>query len=184
MLVMFYKFQIQTIKNKTMKKVFTLLVAATVFVLTANAQDAWVKQKVDVKISVKFPKAPESMNDGMVLRFKDADSTAYTATNVDLAPMGLDSAMLASMAPSEEFAEQFKGSFTAQIPGLEVTKMDITTWKDFNCYDIEGDVAEKKLKMTFKCIFIGSKMYTFVVAQDDKGNAKNKETFFSSIELN
>lgn len=166
-----------------MKKIFTLFVAITVFAITANAQTAWVKQKLDDKLAVKFPKAPESLNDGMILRFKDSDSSAYTATNTDLAPMGLDSATLATMAPSEEFAEGFKGNFIAQIPGLEISKLDISTWKDNTCYNFEGDIAEKKLHLTFKCIFIGSKLYTFVVAQDDKGNTKNKEAFFESIEL-
>lgn len=166
-----------------MKKIFTLFAAITVFTIVANAQDAWVKQKLDDKMAVKFPKAPETLNDGAVLRFKDADSSSFTATHMDFSAMGLDSATLTSMAPTEEFAEQFKGGFAAQIPGLEVAKMDIGTWKSYTCYDIVGKVDDKKLNMTFKCIFIGSKMYTFVVAQDDKGNTKNKEAFFESIEL-
>lgn len=166
-----------------MKKFFTLLTAITVFVISATAQDAWVKQKLDDKMAVKFPKAPETLNDGAVLRFKDADSSSFTATHMDFSAMGLDSATLTSMAPTEEFADQFKGGFAAQIPGLEVSKMDISTWKSYTCYDIVGRVDDKKLNMTFKCIFIGSKMYTFVVAQDDKGNTKNKDIFFESIEL-
>lgn len=166
-----------------MKKIFTLFAAIAVFVITANAQEAWVKQKLDDKMAVKFPKAPESLNDGAIFRFKDADSTSFTATQMDFSAMGLDSATLTSMAPTEEFAEQFKGGFTAQIPGLEVSKMDIGTWKNHTCYDIEGSVEDKKLKMTFKCIFIGSKMYTFVTAQQEKSDLKNKATFFESIEL-
>lgn len=166
-----------------MKKFFTLFAAITVFTIAVNAQTVWVKQKVDDKMAVKFPATPETLNDGAVFKYKDSDSTAYTANSVDFAPMGLDSATLASMAPTEEFAEQFKGGFAAQIPGLEISKMEVTTWKSFTCYNVEGKIDDKKLNMTFKCIFIGSKMYTFVTAQQEKSNVKNKDTFFESIEL-
>ena len=167
-----------------MKKIFTLLMAIALFTLNSFAQEgAWVKQTLDNKVSVKFPSTPEILNDGAVLRIKTADSCSYTGSFVDFAGMGLDSATLAAMAPTNEFAEQFKSGFSAQIPGLEVSKLDITTWNDFTCYDVEGDIADKKIKMTFKCIFIGSKMFTFAVTLTEKGDAKNIDLFIKSLEL-
>jgi hypothetical protein len=162
-----------------------LLAAIAVFSVLSNetfAQTGWFKQKIDSRISAKFPKEPKLEGPGY--KVKGNDSVVYAVNTMDLGAMGLDSATIATMAPTEEFAEQLKAGFAAQIPGFEVTKMDIGTWKDFTVYDIEGEQAEKKIKMYFKCIFINTRLYAFIATVPEKGDVKNKDTFFTSIELN
>jgi hypothetical protein len=170
-----------------MTRFFTFLFVVSCFAFSTQsfAQTGWVKQSLDTKVSVKFPKAPEVQEAGPTKIYKllAEDSTAYTANAVDFEPLGLDSATLATMAPTEEFADQFKNSFTTQLPGLKITQLDIAKWKDFNCYNIEGEVAEKKIKVYIKCVFIGSKLYSLFCAVSAKSDIKNKDTFINSIEL-
>ena len=171
-----------------MKQFFNFLVVA-VFSFAAQkatAQTSWFKQNLDSKIAVKFPSKPEVQDAGPAKIYRlltEADSTAFTANVSDFESMGLDSATLSSMSGTEEFANQFKGGFAGQIPGLKISKLDIVKWKDFTSYDIEGAVEEKKLKIFVKCVFIGSKMYTLFCATSPKSDIKNKDTFIDSIEL-
>ena len=168
-----------------MKK-YTLvaLVALVSFSYTSVfSQDTWIKQKLDEKIYVKFPTAPESLGNN-TYKVQGLDSIAYTANTVDFEAFGLDSATLASMSESDEFVNQFKTGFVAQMPGVEIKKLDINKWNENICYDIEGELASKQLKIFIKCIFIGSKMYTFFSAVPPTGILKNKDTFFSSINFN
>jgi hypothetical protein len=97
--------------------------------------------------------------------------------------MGLDSATVASLSVTEEFANQFKGGFIGQLPDLKISKLDIVKWKNFTAYDIEGTLTEKKLRIFVKCVFIGSKMYTLFCAASPKSDLKNKGLFLESLEL-
>ncbi len=170
-----------------MKHFFTFLLAAVsvVFVQKAYSQGTWVKQNLDARISVKFPKAPETQESGpaKIYTLTGSDSTRYTANFMDFESFGMDSATLTNMATTDEFAEQFKTGFTGKIPGFEVSKMDIGKWKDYTAYTIEGAVEEKKLKMYIKCIFIGSKMYSMSCSTFPTSDVKNKDAFLDSFEL-
>ena len=90
-----------------MKKtiLFSLLMLGA-FIQINFAQETWVKQKLDDRIAVKFPKAPTQA--GPSFKYKDNDSCGYNAVSQDFGAMGLDSATLAMMAPTDEFVEQFK----------------------------------------------------------------------------
>lgn len=170
-----------------MKHFFTFLLAtvSVVFVQKGYAQGTWVKQNLDARISIKFPKAPEAQEAGSakIYTLTGTDSTRYTANYMDFEAFGMDSATLTNMATTDEFAEQFKTGFTGKIPGFELTKMDIGKWKEFTAYTIEGAVEEKKMKMYIKCIFIGSKMYSMSCSTFPNSDVKNKEAFFDSAEL-
>lgn len=171
-----------------MKKIISFFLVA-VFAMAAqkvNAQSGWVKQNLDSKIAVKFPSKPELQENGPAKVYRlltEPDSTAFTANVTDFESLGLDSATLSSLSGTEEFADQFKGGFAGQLPGLKISKLDIIKWKDFTAYDIEGAVEEKKLKIFVKCVFIGSRMYTLFCATSPKSDMKNKDTFIDSIEL-
>ncbi len=171
-----------------MKKVFTsitVLLIAVLFVTNANAQTDWVQKKMDNKVSVKFPKEPSSVGDDKNVGYKFVfeDGTICSASLTDLEQMGLDSATLASLIETEEFFEQFKVGFTSQMPGAEIKKSEIAKWNSYVCYNIEGEDKEKGNKSFFKCIFIGSKMYVFTSIVNAKGDVKNKDVFFQTIEL-
>ncbi|HMZ45785.1 MAG TPA: hypothetical protein PKG56_02275 [Chitinophagaceae bacterium] len=164
-------------------KILLSTLAITLFTLSVNAQTEWVSQKIGNKIIAKFPTAPIEVQAGAVYSLTDADSTNFTATFVDLEAMGLDSATLAGLVETEEFSEQFKTGLTSQMPGVEVTKSDITKWNDLVAYNIEGTNASKKEKVTFKCIFWGSKMFTFICTYRDSVGPKNKDIYINSLAL-
>lgn len=167
---------------KKVQKFLLCAVAVLVFSTTVNAQTNWVSTKVGNKVSVKFPKAPESVQEG-IYQLTDNDSSKYTATFVDLEAMGLDSATLSGLVETEEFADQFKTGLVSQVPGLEINKSEITKWNGLVAYVYEGVNAEKKQKATFKTIFMGAKMFTFICIYPEAAGSGNKDLFINSLEL-
>ncbi len=167
-----------------MKKTVLLTVFAisSVFANRLMAQAGWFKQKIDETLSIKFPKEP--VKAGTMFTVQGSDSIGYVANVIDLAAMGMDAEGLAKMAPTEEFAEQFKTGLVSQSPGLELTKMEIGKWNNFVAYDIEGEQKDKGIKMYFKCIFISTKIYVLLAALPGKADVKNKDIYLSSIEAN
>lgn len=152
---------------------------------SAQAQEGWVKQKVDERISAKFPKAPEAAAPGAPIRVKDNDSCTYLVAAQDFGAMGLDSATLQAMAPSDEFIEQFKTGF-ASSAGMDISKLDVGQWKNYTAYTVEAVTSkDQKRNVNMKCIFIGSKMYivSFTAPVGFDGS-KKREQFFNSVELN
>jgi len=169
-----------------MKKLFKFIlpvIAVLFFAANANAQTNWVSQKISNKVIVKFPKAPEVLQENVAYKAVGDDSTMYTAAYADLEAMGLDSATLASMVETEEFFEQFKTGFTAQMEGLELKKSEIVKWNGFVSYNLEGDVQAKGKKAFIKTIFIGSHMFTFFCVAPTDFYTKNKEVFVGALEL-
>lgn len=168
-----------------MKKitVLSLFIASFLLAKTSFAQEGWVKQNVGGRVSVKFPKAPTK--NASSFEATSSDSTFFTVNMLDMGPFGLDSALLTQMAPTEEFAEQFKTGMVAKFPpGSELVKMDIVTWKGYTAYDIEANITAKgKTAKSFtKCIFIGSHMYMFLAVTVTNSLA-SKDAFFNSITL-
>ena len=166
-----------------MKKLFiTFLTAVSFLSVTAVKAQEWVKQDIDEKVSVKFPQAPTQT--GPVWEYTTIDSSSsYTANGFDLSQFGLDSSTIASQAPTQMFLDQFKGGLAQQMPNVEISKADVTTWNNFPAYNIEGELKDKNQLIFINCVFIGTTCYSFSCAMKKDLPAANKETFFSSVEL-
>lgn len=115
-------------------------------------------------------------------RYKGADSIAYVATVSDLEPMGLDSATVTAMAPTQEFMDQLKMGMTMQMPGVTFSKSEITTWNGHTVYNLEG-AEEKKGQVFMKIIFVGAKMYILINNVPDGKPVTGKDTFLGSFSL-
>ena len=166
-----------------MKKCYAFFLMMFVLV-SAQAQDGWFKQKVDERIAAKFPKAPEAPTAGGPVRVKDNDSCTYLLAVQDFGAMGLDSATLQMMAPSDEFIEEFKEGF-ATSAGMDIAKLDVGQWKGYHAYTVEAVTSkDQKRNVNMKCLFIGSKMYivSFTAPMGFDGS-KKREQFFNSVEL-
>ncbi|GAA4315256.1 hypothetical protein GCM10023149_11780 [Mucilaginibacter gynuensis] len=165
-----------------MKKVFSLFIVVVLAVTAVNAQTAWVTQKIDDKVSVKFPSAPKVENG--VYRLKDKDSVGYALNIVDFqAVANLDSAALAPMKDTEEFAGQLKAGLEQSLQGIVLSDITIGKWKGYTTYSLTGNNAAKKTKLYLQMILIGSKMYSMSSAVPDAAPAaglKNKDLYFTS----
>jgi len=162
-----------------MKKILFIGFVLVGVTFSTNAQTGWFKKKLDDRISVQFPAEPEAQ--GPAFKYKDKDSVGYTAAVTDFSMFGADSAMIAAETEKEEFADQLKEGFSAQIPDLEITKSETGKWNGYPAYNYEGEIKPKAQKMYFTCIIVGAKMYAFVVAGPSELAAKNKDTFFKSV---
>lgn len=151
--------------------------------VTVMAQGDWVKQSIDGRASIKFPKTPEKVPDADAYYYTGPDSIKYVVNVTDLGELGLDSATLAEMTPTDEFLDQMKMGMTMQMPGIEFSKSAISTWKNYTVYDFEGYNKTDKANMFIKTVFVGSKMYVLLNIVPEKKTATGKDTFFNNFTL-
>ncbi len=167
-----------------MKKIYFLIVAALIAVTTVNAQDGWITHKGDNRISVKFPSEPKELTPGSFMAV-DKDSIAYIFTIVDLAQVAnIDSAALAPMKATPEFAAQLKSGMEQGLPGVDLDLADFTigNWKGFTSYRSSG-LDSKKKKYDLLMFIIGSKLYNVSTVAADGVSTKGRDDFFNSIQL-
>ncbi len=167
------------------KQHFLLLLIAFVYV-NANAQTSWVTKKLSTNLSVKFPSEPQlSTKNGLEsYTVKEKDSTAFSASSIDLEQTArLDSAALASMKDNQGFADNLAKSMAAQKKSYTFGNVTIGKWKTYTSYTMSGIDSTTKSTLFVQMIFIGSKMYVLSCRIPDQLASKNKELFFSSVEL-
>jgi len=169
-----------------MKKYYYLLLFAMVVSAMAQAQTGWVTQKLDNKLSVKFPAEPQktAVNGMENYTSKTKDSVVYTAAVADLEVLAqLDSAMLAPMIDKPQFAEGIKKGIASKRPNYTFGDVTIGKWKTYTCYTVSGTENTNKTKALAKIILIGSKMYTLICQVPSKLATADSEVFFGSADL-
>ena len=170
------------------KAYFLLLFFATIVSSTSGvyAQTSWVTKKIDSKLSVKFPAEPtKTTKDGVeAYILKSSDSTSYSSALVDFNVLAkVDSATLAPIKDTKEFATQMREGVAAQKTNYSFSDINIGTWKNYTTYSITGLDTSKKKKLFIYMILIGSKMYTLSCLVPDGLVTKNNEVFFNSVSL-
>ncbi|RZK75949.1 MAG: hypothetical protein EOO92_15355 [Pedobacter sp.] len=165
-----------------MKKTISLLAFLILLVTAVSAQTSWVSQKIDDRFTLKFPVTPKL--EKAIYIAKGPDSTGYTLNIVDFNVVAkLDSAALAPIKDTEEFASQLKSGLIQSLPMLANSEIAIGKFKGYTSYTISGGNDEKKAKLYIQMILVGSKLYSMASAvQDATGEAglKNKDVFFAS----
>jgi hypothetical protein len=165
-----------------MKRIFMLIVATVFAVTFANAQSGWVDHKGDNRISVKFPSEPKAVDTYSFLAM-GKDSTAYIFTIVDLVQVsGLDSAALAPMKTTPEFADQIKAGLAQSLSGVDLSDVAIGTWKGFTSYTLTGKDAKLKKYNIFMFI-ISAKLYSFSTVALNGASTEGHDIFLNSIVL-
>ena len=169
-----------------MKKISFLLLFVLLQSAVTFAQSAWVTQKIDEKLSVKFPETPSKVikkgSESYVNKGKD--SVQYSAIVLDYKVLAnLDSATLASMKDTQQFADQIRGGMVTQKPNYTFEVAKIGKWNTFTNYSFSGIDNTNKSRLSIQMILIGSKMYVLSCLVPDKLITKNDERFLSSAEL-
>lgn len=169
-----------------MRKLFYLLLLTAIMPAAGMAQSTWITTKIDNRLSVKFPSTPEKtvIAAGEIYMTKENDSTQYSATVLDLNIIAkLDSAALAPLKENKEFANQLIKSIAAQKPKYTFGDLTIGKWKTFTTYYTSAIDKTNNATAFVQMIFIGSKLYSITFKLPENLVTKNKEVFFSSVEL-
>src|SRR5260221_6343614 len=113
-----------------MKKIFFFLIALTA-INTVHAQSEWVSYKIDNKLSVKVPSQPMITDDYSVMA-QSKDSLFCIISVIDLKKIaGIDSAALASLAPTSSFSTHIKTGMLGKMQGFTLGDFKISKWKGY-----------------------------------------------------
>lgn len=158
-----------------------LLFIAVPFI--TQAQTNWVTHKADERVSVKFPTAPrETAAKGTIVATEPDSSVAYILTVVDFTTFGVDSAALAPVKATPEFAAQLKTGMGQSMPNLVMEDLKIGEWKSFTSYATTGtDTKKNKYKMMM--VIIGTKLYSLTAVCKPTVDTAKADKFFASLSL-
>ncbi|MDF2432537.1 MAG: hypothetical protein JWP44_2168, partial [Mucilaginibacter sp.] len=81
-------------------------------------------------------------------------------------------------------ADGLKTGMLSKMPGAALGDVKIDKWKGNYTYSVDGENAEKKLKLYAYMVIIGNKMYGLVVLVPNGKSSKGKDDFFNSLAYN
>lgn len=157
-----------------------LLFIAVPFI--TNGQTNWVTHKADERISMKFPATPKEAVKGTMVATEPDSSVAYILTVLDFTIFNIDSATLAPVKATPEFAAQLKTGMAQSMPDLLVEDLKISEWKSFTSYATTGtDTKKNKYKMMM--VIIGTKLYSLTAVCKPNVDTAKADKFFASLTL-
>jgi hypothetical protein len=172
------------IKPSVMKKLFVLIILNVLLFSVVKAQTDWINYKIDDKLSIKVPATPTKADEYSVMAL-GKDTLVCVISIVDLQKLaGIDSATLASIAPTIDFTNSIKTGMLGKMEGFTLGDFKISKWNGYYCYNVEGGNAEKKLKLFTFMVIIGNDLYSMSAVMSDHRDKKDKDVFFSSLALN
>lgn len=166
-----------------MKKIHLLLTAIILTVNISFAQTGWIDYKVDNRVSAKLPTAPQTLMEGTVMSLTP-DSTICIVTKVDFKTVAnLDSAALAPLLGTEEFASSLRTGMLSQMTGFTLSETKTGKLQGQYTFSIEGTSEAQKLKSYTLMVVIGQYMYSFTAMVKDGRDAGHKDELFASIHI-
>jgi len=167
-----------------MRKAALLLLAAVLSLNLVHAQTGWITYNIDAKLSIQVPAQPTKADQYSVMSIS-SDSTIYIITKVDMTvAAGLDSAALAGLAPTEQFATEMRGGMQEKLQGYTLGDIKPGKWNGYYSFSIDADNPTTKLRSSIFMIIIGSYLYSFSVVLREDRDPKLKDLFFNSLKLN
>lgn len=166
-----------------MKKISLLLFVTVLGLSVAHAQTDWIDYKIDNRVSVKVPAEPTRINENNVMA-ATKDSTFCIIALVDFQKTAkLDSAGIAPLLPTKEFADGIKTGMLRTMPGFTLGDVKVGRLKGYYTYTLEGGKPAEKLKCYTYMIVIGKYMYSLSALMSDKKPVAEKDRFFSSLTI-
>ncbi len=168
-----------------MKKILYLLLFTLLVVNAASAQTGWVTQNLSTQFSVKFPVAPQKVsNNGIDIYIaKSKDSVSYIANLVDFQMVAnIDSATLASIKETPEFANQLKTGMASTMGNVTLGDVTVGKWKGYTTYKVSGQGGASKGRLSVFMILDGTKMYTLSCIIPEKITAKVDEDYYATAQ--
>ncbi len=168
------------------KKSSALLLLIVFNSIMVRAQTNWIKQQLDNRVAVKFPVAPKMITQGgnIVYKGTDKDSVIYSASTIDFDVVAhLDSAKLAPMKDTQQFADGLKTGMSSSAKAYEFGDVIMGKWNGYSSYNITGKNVAKHTKIFVLIILVGSKGYYLSSLVPDGLSPKCKDDYFSMVEL-
>jgi hypothetical protein len=166
-----------------MKKILLFLFTSVLTFNTLHAQSTWINYSVDSRISVKVPFQPRKADKYSVIA-TTIDSIIFVIRKVEMKQAaGLDSAALANLTGTSQFADGIKNEMMTNMKGYLFGDMRQDKWHGYHSYAINADnPTSKTINYTFMFI-MGDYLYSFIVISRETKDPKWKEYFFHSIRL-
>lgn len=164
-----------------MKKIFFVVMVALFTATTLHAQSSWVTHKGDDRVSLKFPAEPKEIIAGTFAVAPDS-TISYVFTIIDFIKFGIDSATLAPMKTTPEFGSQLKTGMKQSLPDVEFDDFKIGSWKGFSSYTTAGRDSKNRKYDMFMFI-IGTKLYSASTIRANGVDTKDRDYYFSTVEL-
>jgi hypothetical protein len=149
----------------------------------------WITVKIDEKVSIDFPSAPDTMeaNGTHIWSNMKEDGFKCMVVVLDFANFGLDSAGLAAQMEGESFFEDFKTSMLAQMKGASLLTEEVTKVKGWPAYKMVidlGATTDKISKAYCTNMFVGQRLYSlFFYENPAKPEEIKKNKFFDSFRV-
>lgn len=169
-----------------MKKHYCLLLFVLMLSAAANAQTGWITKNVDEKLSVKFPVEPEKVTKNGYESYlsKAKDSIKYSSLVMDYKVVAhLDSAALAPIKDSQEFADQLQAGVASVKTNYTFGAITLGKWNTYTTYTMSATEKTTKSTLFMQMTLIGSKMYMLSCLVPANLVTKNQEVFLASKEL-
>jgi hypothetical protein len=166
-----------------MKRIYLFLAAIILTINISLAQTGWVDYKIDNRVSAKLPTAPQTLVEGSVMSLTP-DSTVCIVTKVDFkASANLDSATLAPLLGTEEFAAGLRTGMLQQMNGFTLSEAKTGKLHGQYTYSLDGVSESQKLKSYTLMVVMGQYLYSFTALVKDGRDTTHRDEFFSSIQI-
>jgi hypothetical protein len=168
----------------TMKKMLLFLLTAGMAFNTLYAQSDWINYVVDPKLAVQVPSQPTKADQYSVMSVS-VDSVIFIIRKADMKTVaGLDSATLAGLAASDQFASGIKSGMAENMKGYTLGDIREDRWHGYYSYAVNADNPTTKIMSYTFMFIIGDYLYSFIAILPEARDQKLKDRFFNSIKVN
>ncbi len=164
-----------------MLKKSTLVLFLALASFFSKAQQGWVKQKIDSKVTVGFPLAPKKVNENSYV-VKDADENVYVLTSLDmLAVTKMTLEEFNTGIVTQEFADEFLSGLAPTMSAYTFKDIKITKIKDRVVYQVEGKDDKNQASIYFNIFFIDGMSHSLACILKDGKPTRTKDLFLTNI---
>lgn len=164
-----------------MLKKSTLVLFLALASFLSNAQEGWVKQKINAKVTVGFPLAPKKVNENSYV-VKDADENIYITTTLDmLAVTKMSLEEFNTGIVTQEFADEFLNGLAPSMPAYTFKAIKITKIKDQTVYQVEGRDDKNQATIYFNIFFIDGTSHSLTCIYKDGKPSRARDLFLTNI---
>jgi hypothetical protein len=149
----------------------------------------WITVKLDDRVTVEFPSAPEEkdMSGNQVWSGDINNDAKAMAMVMDFGKFGMDSAMLATEMEKDEAFQQFKDGILGQIQGSTIMSEKRTKVNGRHVFEYVINMGKPDTTLTImhnRNYFVGAKMYTLsFYEKGSKPQPDVRNKFFNSLKV-
>lgn len=146
-----------------------------------KAQEGWIKQKIDQKVTVGFPVQPRQLNEASV-GIRDKDDVTFIVTKLDLASLTkVTVEKFHQDVVTQDYADEFLEGMAPTMPKFKFSPIKIVKLKGLSCYQVVGRDEESKSTIFMNIYFLNGISYSLASIQPDGKPDKNRSIFLTNL---